>query len=170
MPDYSWIPFFEELANKILEFKNNRAQLISQIVWTYDGIEDLQSPVLQNDVDPFTLFSFFNYSDRGNFTKKQQLFARLKEVFNIESNVPTGEFVIPQMDNRDRCFYSDNVRAEQFDKLWNAYSTAIEYSENNSAENKDRFIQAYDSAVNLSNVGMRLVQGFYWIRPNFIYR
>lgn len=62
--NYTWVNFYEELADKLLEYKDNRAELISKIKRVYSSI-GLKLPTLDSDdkltdIDPFTVFGLFN--------------------------------------------------------------------------------------------------------------
>ena len=61
---YTWVPFYTELANKLLPYKNDRAALIDKLQAMYESI-DTKLPKLDdggvpNDIDPFTIFGLFN--------------------------------------------------------------------------------------------------------------
>ena len=61
---YLWVPFYMELADKILEYKDNRKELISKIIEAFDNM-GMKLPKLEEDgypydIDPFTVFALFN--------------------------------------------------------------------------------------------------------------
>lgn len=67
--NFSWIPFYQELAIRLLPYKNKRKELLD---WIYSSIvtgepnsyfydKNLQK---LNDVDPFTVFGLFNRSKK----------------------------------------------------------------------------------------------------------
>ena len=67
--DYTWINFYMEFADKLLEYKDNQKELISKIVKTYDKIgmeiatldrDENERPIIPNEIDPFTVFALFN--------------------------------------------------------------------------------------------------------------
>ena len=65
---FDWIPFYEEFADKLLAYKDNRQELIEKIKQVYEvtGIklprlernEDGENEII--DIDPFTTFGLFN--------------------------------------------------------------------------------------------------------------
>ena len=62
--DYRWVEFYMNFANILLQFKNNRSDLIEKIRKVYSNI-DLKLPKLERDndivdIDPFTVFALFN--------------------------------------------------------------------------------------------------------------
>lgn len=60
---FEWINFYSEFATKLLEFKNKRAELITDIQSAYSAI-NMKLPKLERedsiiDIDPFTVFGLF---------------------------------------------------------------------------------------------------------------
>ena len=62
MPDFSWVPFYEELANVLLNYENNQKALVkiikeapSQIGKELPRIEEPDNNSL-SEMDPFTFF------------------------------------------------------------------------------------------------------------------
>lgn len=61
---FKWVDYYEEFASKLLEYRNNRKELIDKIVKVYDSIEmklpKLEANGIPEDIDPFTIFGLFN--------------------------------------------------------------------------------------------------------------
>jgi hypothetical protein len=65
---FEWIPFYEEFADKLLVYKDNRQGLIEKIKQVYEvtGIKlptidrDKEGNNILVDIDPFTVFGLFN--------------------------------------------------------------------------------------------------------------
>ena len=59
-----WINYYQEFANKLLQYKDNRASLIEIInqVFSNTGINmpKMESDGILVDIDPFTVFGIFN--------------------------------------------------------------------------------------------------------------
>ncbi|MEE3499586.1 MAG: hypothetical protein VZS12_10810, partial [Ruminococcus bromii] len=65
---FDWIPFYEEFADKLLAYKDNRQELIEKIKQVYE-VTGIKLPTLERnengdneiiDIDPFTTFGLFN--------------------------------------------------------------------------------------------------------------
>ena len=65
---FDWIPFYEEFADKLLTYKDNRQELIKTIKQVYQN-SGIKLPRLERnengeneivDIDPFTIFGLFN--------------------------------------------------------------------------------------------------------------
>ena len=63
---FDWVDFYEELADKLLQFKENRQELVAKVYEIY-GTTGINMPTLEKDnqfidIDPFTVFGLFNKS------------------------------------------------------------------------------------------------------------
>ena len=61
---FIWNEIYEEFATKLLEYKNDRKNLISKLQNVYEEIDMKLSKMESNgeilDIDPFTIFGLFN--------------------------------------------------------------------------------------------------------------
>ena len=126
MPDFSWVPFFEELADKLLKFKNNRRELIKLMRTSFSEANKVLTEI-NDDIDPFTVFSNLNYTGTDD-DKKSLLFEKIKNNFIIESAVPTGFDGVPQSRNVNPNFFKQPVDGGHFDILWDTFESVIKYS------------------------------------------
>src|SRR5699024_10278812 len=108
--DFSWVPFYEELADKILMYRSRRQELIDAIfrVGERSGLPHLFKYLRTDqghdggyrditDIDPFTVFGPFN---RGiTLDARLKIAAAYREEFNISSPAPTGVAGIPIVNN-----------------------------------------------------------------------
>ena len=84
---FEWINFYSEFATKLLEFKNNRAELIADIQSAYSAI-NMKLPKLERedsiiDIDPFTVFGLFNKGITN--ANRIAILESFATVFNIKS-------------------------------------------------------------------------------------
>ena len=87
---FTWIPFYKEFAQKLLQFRNNRLPLVN---WIYDNLQGYINHFKDGpdgrrvpDTDPFTVFAIIN---RGiTFKKKQDICTKFKGFLNISAPVP----------------------------------------------------------------------------------
>lgn len=98
---FEWINFYSEFATKLLEFKNNRAELITDIQSAYSAI-NMKLPKLERedliiDIDPFTVFGLFNKGITN--ANRIAILESFATVFNIKSKVPNNFDGIPVLNN-----------------------------------------------------------------------
>ena len=166
-----WLEFYCEFATKLLDFKNDRINLIGRLQNLYASI-NLSFPTLEqdgapDDVDPFTVFGFFN---KGlTEAKRKKIIRALKDEFSIQASVPTGFDGIPVLNNINANFFSFRPwRGEKdIDHLWDVFETAIVLADSDSATNQQNFIKAYDTVLIQKGVRWNITMGLFWIRANY---
>lgn len=166
---FDWINFYSEFATKLLEFKNNRAELIADIQSAYSAI-NMRLPKLESedsiiDIDPFTVFGLFNKGiTNANRTAILESFAT---VFNIKSKVPDNFDGIPVLNNLKATYYGfkDDRQVADIDNLWGLYESAISLAEKDDAANREIFIKWYDTVHDQLGIRWNITMGLYWIRP-----
>lgn len=167
--EFSWIPFYMELADKLKTYVSHRFYLITFIKDAYKNI-NLPLPKLDydgkfTDIDPFTIFGLFN---KGISTENRKLIdEEFKRKLNIQSSVPDRYDGIPVLNNLNATFYqfAGNRGEHDIDQLWNVFLSAIDYADKQNDENLRRFCDAYNSVKDLKGNRWKITMGLYWIRP-----
>lgn len=169
MPNFTWIPFYKELAQKILTYKVKQSKLIDFLDnLKKEGIPSIpmnDKDVNGNDIkldviDPFTFFATFN---RGIKDKTRIDILRLaKEKFEITSEIPSDFSGIPVVSNFKSWFFgTKNIRKEQdISILWQIAEMAI----NDPFEIKKNLFEEVlkIKGVSITNLSM----GLFWINPD----
>ena len=163
-----WIEFYKEFANKLLEFKNNRKELINKLKSSFEYI-NIKTPKIfeEKDIDPFTVFGLFN---KGMFDR-MNIIEGIANKFQINSKTPEEFYRVPTLFPLSAILFNttDKSKNEDIKNLWNVFEAAINYADNKTNENKEAFINAFDLAKDIKGNKWKLTQGLYWIRPfNYI--
>lgn len=166
---FEWINFYSEFATKLLEFKNNRAELIADIQSAYSAI-NMKLPKLERedsiiDIDPFTVFGLFNKGITN--ANRIAILESFATVFNIKSKVPNNFDGIPVLNNLKATYYGfkDDRQATDIDNLWGLYESAINLAEKDDAANREIFTKWYDTVYDQLGIRWNITMGLYWIRP-----
>lgn len=166
---FEWINFYSEFATKLLEFKDNRAELISDIQSAYSAI-NMKLPKLESedsiiDIDPFTVFGLFNKGITN--ANRIAILESFATVFNIKSKVPDKFDGIPVLNNLKATYYGfkDDRQAADIDNLWGLYESAINLAEKDDAANREIFTKWYDTVHDQLGIRWNITMGLYWIRP-----
>lgn len=171
---FDWIAFYEEFADKLLAYKDNRQELIEMIKQVYE-VTGIKLPRLERnengdneivDIDPFTTFGLFNKQITD--VNRIRIIKEIKELFSINSDVPTSFDGIPVLNNQMATFYwFGNGRGEHdIDNLWNVFDYAIALSRSDSPELREKFSDSFNTSLSQKGVKWNLSMGLYWIRPN----
>lgn len=168
---FQWTDIYEKIADKLLDFKNNREQLLldledvySQISLKYPFIDDGE---LLSDIDPFSVFATFN---RGITDKHRiDIIKQLIDKWDVDTDAPQSYDGIPLVNNMSACFIAGKDRREPVDtdQLWHLIELALKYS-NDPEDNETRksFITAFDKSKKQRVVSWKITFGLFWIRPN----
>ena len=171
---FDWIAFYEEFADKLLAYKDNRQELIEIINRVYQYAE-IKMPIMERridgstellDIDPFTVFGIFNKQITEENRKK--LCKAVKTEFDLLNPIPTNFDGIPVLNNQKATFYwFGNGRGEHdIDNLWDVFSYALALNQNDTTNIREDFKKAFDTSLSQKGVKWNLSMGLYWIRPN----
>ncbi len=157
---FSWIPFYKELANKLLKYRHNRKELLNY-VYTLDSkfvgyLHEEDGRPLE-DICPFTIIGIFN---RGTTNENRIVVAKqFKHFFNIKSSVPSEFGGIPVLNNQKSFFFgfSDKRKTDDIENLWHLFEKALQ-SPYDIEEVFDKVITQYVIKINIT-------MGLYWILP-----
>lgn len=158
---FTWIPFYKELAQKLLQYRDNRNPLIN---WIYDNLQGYIVHLKDDpdgrrvaDIDPFSVFSIFN---RGITDKNRgKICTKLKEGFGITAPIPedyNGIPIVNAMRSNFMAFEKDRQEGD-IERLWNVFAAAV----------KDEPIKdAYDALKGQNLIKYNLTIGLFWVRPD----
>ena len=161
---FTWIPFYKELAQTLLQFRDDRKLLVDFI---YSELSTVGSKSLVDyihmengskvtDIDPFSVFAIFNRSlkreNRVGFLQK------FKNRFNLKSEIPTDFDGIPTV-NSQRAFFFNwaDKNAESIRQFWELFESVI--------LEKDIY-NIFDQMVNKTVSQYSLTMILYWIAPD----
>ena len=169
--EFDWVEFYKELARKLLDYRNNREELITSVRQVFEktglGMPTLDRENKLVDIDPFTFFGLFNKSSMKN-SNRTAIITAVKEVLGIEAPVPTSFSSIPVLNNQNATFYDfiDQRNEHDIDDLWDLFVSAIAYASNPTPENRGPLAKFFDLAINKKGNGnSKITMGLYWIAP-----
>lgn len=156
----SWIPFYEEFAQKLLSYKNNRVDLI-RIVY---GLEEKYVKNLYNadgselsDVDPYSVFALMN---KGLPDDQRIAVAEyFKTALKVEASLPNDFDGIPIMSVFHTYFFDKEIAAKEIPILWDLYEAEL-------SSDKNRLVEAFDALQQFKWMKWNITMGMYWVKPN----
>lgn len=168
---FSWTDFYMEFAGKLLQYKDNRQELLAILEEVYDNLK-IRYPFVEkgdpiNDICPFTVIGSFNkgITDQNRIAIAKGISHRI----GVQTSVPEQFDGIPVLNNMKAWFFTskDRRKPKDIQNLWNVFQTAMQYADHQSEELKKRFIDSYDKVSQQLGVKWNLTMGLYWIRPFF---
>lgn len=176
--DIKWTDFYMEFADKLLEYKNNRSELIEKIQNVFNNLE-MNLPTLENDdngnvivpfdIDPFTVFALFN--KQLSAENRMNITYEIKKEFSLENDSPITFHGIAVVNNLAAAFYrfKDKRGENDIDNLWDLFECAIEFTKDDNSYNRERFINSFDKVLTQYKIKWNITMALNWIRPfNFI--
>lgn len=174
--DFTWVPFYQELADTIRTFRDDRHGLLER-VWTVAETPGLEryfrylrtelradgSRGALRDIDPFTVFGPFN---RGiTDSARARIASSYRTVFEITAAAPASFAGIPVVNNWNSWFirYENERSPGEVDHLWDLADAAIAYAAAGNENTRERLVAAFDAAARGNT--RQLSMGIYWIRP-----
>ena len=167
--------FYQAVADKLLEYRDNRTPLIEGIhnlALTVPNLSYLKNDKFADgttgplkDICPFTAIGTFN---RGTTDDNRRTVATsLAEFLSVDVPVPESFAGIPVLDNRNSWFFGRaGDRGEgDIDALWSCLDAASRLADSNLPENRAEFVQAYHAAARVRGVSWKLSIGLFWVRP-----
>lgn len=163
---FTWVPLYEELAQALLRYKEDRTKLVE---WIYEDLgkvtrSDGQSLVAYLkqkdgsriiDIDPFSVFVIFNRST--SWENRTEMLTHFKNKFRLTSTIPSDFNGIPTVDARRSFFFSwksDNSKV--IHDLWQLFEKVI--SDHDISE-------AFDQVLENGMPKYSLTMCLFWICP-----
>lgn len=169
--NFEWTRYYSEFANKLCAYHDNRSELLLILESVYKEL-DMKYPFdyhgdLLNDIDPFTIFGSFNKGITNN--NRTRIMSAIGKHIGVELSPPDSFDGIPVMNNMQSWFIRANVNreADDIDKLWHLFLSAIAFADESNENTKAIFIENYNKAASLPLVSWNITMGLYWTRPFF---
>ncbi len=166
---FKWIDFYMEFATKLLDYKNDRKELIRKIQNVFKAI-GLKLPKLDKtnvpiDIDPFTIFGLFNKGITE--ANRISILGGIKSEFNVSAEVPDNFDGIPLLNNLKATFYyfEGDRDYNDIENIWSVFASALKFSEIDTVETRQEFSKAYDQVLTQMGIRWNITMGLYWVRP-----
>ena len=161
---FTWIPFYTEMAEKLLKYKDNRDELV-KIVYGMDNeyinyFKDDKKEKFQ-DLHPFAFFCIFNR--QISTQKRLKICSYLKEELEIKTDLPIDFTGIPFVNNQNSWWgmpWTKNDAKEDININWKLF----EISQRIDIDNKN-FGDSFDFVLSRGGTKRSLTMALYWIRP-----
>lgn len=159
---FTWIPFYKEFAEKLLNYRNDRKSLLKMI---YDHREQFLANYLHDqdgeddlcpDIDPFTTMGLFNRGIKlNNRIKSTSLF---KSLMGIVADIPSDFVGIPILNNQKSHFFGFRKHRKDSDieNLWALFEKVVK---------NENFETEYNRVIEQHLIKVNITMALFWIRP-----
>jgi len=167
---FAWADFYSEFADKLLQFKNNRTELLSILEETYDEL-GLNYPFVEKsrervkDVCPFSVFGCFNKGITNE--NRIMIMKTLGQKIGVQGVAPSEFAGVPVLNNMKAWFFSyeDERKSDDISNLWSMFEAALENADNPSEANEQNFVNIFNKVMKQRGIRWNLTMGLFWIRP-----
>ena len=175
---FAWTEFYEEVAEKLLDYREDRTVLIEQlrrVASKLPVVKDLEGDRFSDgsvgplrDICPFTVMGTFNRSMKAEH--RRAMASGLARFLGVRVPVPLDFDAVdvpPLLPQNGWLFGFASIRREgDIDSLWEAFSAARSFSASPSeTRTREDFIAAYDGAREVRQVAWNLSMALYWAHP-----
>ena len=161
---FTWIPFYTEMAEKLLKYKDNRKELV-KIVYGMDeeDVSFFKDDKKKNfkDLHPFALYGIFNRQILPY--KKIRICTYLKDKLQIKSNIPSDFDGLPTVNNQNSWWgmpWSKNDASKDIKSNWELFEIIQE-----KQINEDDLKNEFNFILSRGGAKKYLTMALYWIRP-----
>lgn len=156
---FSWIPFYMELADKLLLFKNDRKALLDIVYGLGDFVKYIRNDDGSQvpDIDPFTVIGIFNRQLTNQ--KRIDIAEYFKKEFKVNASLPNDFDGIPVLNPQKATFFYRDKVTKDVQTLWDVFEAAL-------TNDDEKLAASIDEALSHHGVRWNITMGLYWIRPN----
>lgn len=155
----TWIPFYIEMADKLLSFKDNRKPLLDMIYnldKKFVGYIKAEDGGHVSDIDPFTVYGIFNRGITND--NRVKLCHYFKNNLGIEANIPADFDGIPVVNNMMATFYWREYEHTDIQPLWNLFIAVLQ-------NDNLKVNECFNVVSKQQGIKWNITMGLYWIRP-----
>jgi 5-methylcytosine-specific restriction protein B len=162
---------YQELARELSTWEDRQEELVGfleelrtqgYVITPLNDRDGHGARILLREIDPFTFFGVFNR--RIGIEQRLSILARMKEHFQLKSDLPEDFDGVPLLNNMKSWFFSGQSSRHPGDvmKLWRVFQAALRENPLESEE----FQKAFDEAEQVKQTNINLTIGLFWIRPD----
>ena len=170
-PEHSWIPFYRELAEKLVNdgWRERQGELVDLMremagdenVGVPAELSGLEDPFL----DPFSLYAAFNNSSKGQ--KKLLAIRRIKEFFGLESEILHANYYTPEVMSVWMTFFGETEGyGREMEMHWDTFEFVFRNDPFAESTDRDQLQRLLEGSLSVYGVAISsLSAACYWVNP-----
>ena len=169
-PEYSWIPFFWELARRLHEdgWRNKQPLIVAELqLMKRQGL--IINPWVDNldyAIDPFSVFAMIR---RVGWSNARKIMESYKAFFGIDVELPKEEPTNPTINAQNSLFFGGVPDTSTVDPHWDLfeYVMSTQYPQAEAEVDVNRLEELLNGSVAVNGAGVATVTGaLYWVQPH----
>ncbi len=170
-PEHSWIPFYRELAEKLINdgWRERQGELVGMLKRLRENGIPIHSIAdnLTDHVDPFTIFALFS---RGiSFDNMLRVMDALKLEFGISTSLPKEQPFIPYANNMSIGYFwgFDDIE-DEIETIWDIFEIVASIDSFDEITADESLVELIEAGLQIKGVRIsKLTSAFYWVNPNY---
>ena len=162
---FSWIPFYTELAEKLLTYKDQRKELTDIVYELGESAEYLHDEKKQKfkELHPFAVFGVFNR--RITEENRKKICQYFKERLGLTSGIPNDFDGIPILNNMNSFwglpfFGIDENNKSEVNENWELFKIVLSDDFNDNI-----FCNLFDKVIKQNGTKWSVTMELFWISP-----
>ena len=167
-PEYSWIPFFEELAQRLHEdgWRHRQPEIVAELKRA-KGKVNLNKSVddLSNQIDPFSIFSMIRTQ---GFDEALKVMEAYKRIFNLKNDVrlPIQDPITPNRPPLNAMFFRGVPVHSQNELLWDLFDYVRSTDVSKDSADNQELVTLLNQSIDVDGAKEGSISGaLYWISP-----
>ncbi len=174
-PEHSWIPFYQELAEKLVKdrWRDRQGELVAMLgeMDAGDGLLPSFKDDLESDMDPFTIIASFSRDPRNfDWEKSTRIMRWHKSRFSVSSEIPSKPSFIPYANNQQVQYFSFHTPhsiKDDVSNLWDLFEEAVIADTFQAESNNERLTDLITRCLRVRGIAIsKLTSALYWINPH----
>ena len=164
-PEYSWIPFFEELAQRLHEdgWRHRQPEIVAELQRMRSSGTVIAPWVdnLTEWIDPFSLFGTIR---RVGFDNAVPIMDSFKSFFGVDAGIPVEDPITPTMQAQSSFFFAGIGDDNQSETHWDLFECVMA---TDAPGDDPELSTLLNRSVAIYNVGPANLSGaLFWIKPH----
>ena len=152
---YTWVPFVRELAEKLLEYRNKRDELLSIFYGIGDELTHAYQEGGENitDITPFTVLGTLAV---GKTERRSQFASYFKDKFGLKAEVPSDYTGFPSLHPQRVMFIFGKNKDQHTEPFWALFDAALK---------GDDISDSFDAVMKVKGTNRNVSMGLFWLAP-----
>jgi len=171
-PEYSWIPFFEELAQRLAAPKSDWRNRQPEIVAKLQEMKRAELKInpwvdnLRDTIDPFSVISMIRRLGFDEATKVMEAYKSFFEL-DVDIGLPRQDPITPSMPANNSMFFSGEPDSPQITPLWDLLVYVMSTASSDDRADNQELLTLLNRSVDVKGAGVPSISGaLYWIQPH----